>query len=68
MMRPLAPAEVSMANSPSLVPNLFSPSHFNEQARWALDWKGLAHTRIAYLPGPHAPQMQRLSGRQPIPA
>jgi glutathione S-transferase len=68
MMRPLAPDEVSMPDSPPLVLHMFPSPHFNEKARWARDWKGLAHTRIAYLPGPHAPQMQRLSGRQQVPA
>ena len=35
--------------------------------RWALDWKGIAHERVDYLPGPHAPQMQRLSGQMQVP-
>jgi len=56
-----------MPNSPSLVLHMFPSSHYNEKARWALDWKGLEHTRIPYLPGPHAPQMQRLSGQQQTP-
>jgi glutathione S-transferase len=45
----------------------FPFSHYNEKARWALDWKGIAHERIDYLPGPHAPQMQRLSGQLQVP-
>jgi len=32
----------------------FRRSHFNEKARWALDYKGLAHTRTYLMPGPHA--------------
>ncbi len=50
-----------------LVLHMFPSSHYNEKARWALDWKGLAHVRIPYLPGPHAPQMQRLSGQPQTP-
>jgi glutathione S-transferase len=45
----------------------FPFSHYNEKARWALDWKGIAHQRVDYLPGPHAPQMQRLSGQLQVP-
>ena len=45
----------------------FPFSHYNEKARWALDWKGVAHRRVDYLPGPHAPQMQRLSGQMQTP-
>lgn len=50
-----------------LVLHMFPASHYNEKARWALDWKGLAHVRIPYLPGPHVPQMQRLSGQPQTP-
>jgi glutathione S-transferase len=45
----------------------FPASHFNEKARWALDWKGIAHERVSLLPGPHAPRMQRLTGRTQTP-
>src|SRR6267143_212223 len=31
----------------------FRLSHFNEKARWALDFKGVPHVRRSYLPGPH---------------
>ncbi len=50
-----------------LVLYMFPASHYNEKVRWALDWKGLAHTRIPVLPGPHASQMQRLSGQSQTP-
>jgi glutathione S-transferase len=50
-----------------LVLHMFLASHYNEKARWALDWKRLAHRRIPYLPGPHAPQIQRLSGQRATP-
>lgn len=45
----------------------FPFSHYNEKVRWALDWKGLPHRRVPYLPGPHAPQIQRLSGQTQTP-
>jgi glutathione S-transferase len=50
-----------------LVLHMFPSSHYNEKARWALDWKGLVHTRIPYLPGPHVPQIRRLSGQAQTP-
>ncbi|HEY7863693.1 MAG TPA: glutathione S-transferase family protein [Thermoanaerobaculia bacterium] len=45
----------------------FQQSHFNEKARWALDWKGIEHRRVSYLPGPHLPQIRRLSGQTATP-
>lgn len=45
----------------------FSHSHFNEKVRWALDFKGLRHVRINYLPGPHVPQIRKLSGQTQVP-
>ena len=53
--------------SRALVLHMFPSSHYNEKVRWALDWKGLAHTRIPYLPGPHMPQIQWLSGQPQTP-
>ncbi len=50
-----------------LVLHMFPASHFNEKARWALDWKGLPHTRIPYLPGPHVLPIKRLSGQTQTP-
>lgn len=50
-----------------LVLHMFPSSHYNEKARWALDWKGLPHARIPYLPGPHLPQIRRLSGQAQTP-
>src|SRR5262245_66603262 len=51
----------------ALVLHQFVGSHFNEKARWALDWKGLPHRRRTYFPGPHAPAMLRLSGQRTTP-
>ena len=45
----------------------FPYSHFNEKARWAFDYKKVPHVRRAVLPGPHAPQMIRLSGQAQVP-
>ena len=45
----------------------FLYSHFNEKVRWALDFKGVPHGRRAYLPGPHRPAMQKLSGQGQTP-
>lgn len=45
----------------------FSHSHYNEKVRWALDWKGVRHVRINYLPGPHLLQIRRLSGQDQVP-
>jgi len=50
-----------------LVLHMFPSSHYNEKARWALDWKALPHRRMPYLPGPHAPQIKRLSGQSQVP-
>lgn len=40
----------------------FRYSHYNEKARWALDWKRLPHRRVSLLPGPHVPKIRRLTG------
>jgi len=45
----------------------FPFSHFNEKARWALDFKGIAHQRTNYLPGPHVPQIRKLTGQNAVP-
>lgn len=45
----------------------FQGSHYNEKARWALDWKGVPHERISLLPGPHALTVRRLSGATQTP-
>jgi glutathione S-transferase len=45
----------------------FPASHYNEKARWALDWKGIEHERVSLLPGPHAPFVKRLTGDTQTP-
>ena len=56
-----------MTDAPRIVLHQFLYSHFNEKARWGLDWKGLPHHRENYLPGPHAPQIKRLAGDTTVP-
>jgi glutathione S-transferase len=45
----------------------FAFSHYNEKARWALDWKGIPHHRRSLLPGPHRPVIQKLTGQGQVP-
>ncbi len=45
----------------------FTRSHFNEKARWALDWKGIPHRRVTHLPGPHMFAIRRMTGRTQVP-
>jgi glutathione S-transferase len=42
-------------------------SHFNEKARWALDYKGVPHVRHALAPGLHPYRSKRLGGRGTTP-
>ncbi len=50
-----------------IVLHQFPYSHFNDKVRWALDYKGLPHTKKSYLPGPHMPVIKRLSGQSRTP-
>jgi len=43
-------------------------SHYNEKARWGLDYKGIEHVRRSSLPGPHVMRAKRLYGGQTLPA
>ena len=45
----------------------FCFSHYNEKARWALDWKGVPHTRTSYLPGLHMKPVMKLTGQRKTP-
>jgi glutathione S-transferase len=45
----------------------FAGSHFNEKARWGLDWKGLPHEKISLMPGPHMLTVRRLTGGTETP-
>jgi glutathione S-transferase len=42
-------------------------SHYNEKARWALDYKGLPHVRRAVEAGRHQKVAKRLSGGTTLP-
>jgi glutathione S-transferase len=42
-------------------------SHYNEKARWALDYKGVPHVRRAAPPGRHRAIAQRLTGASTFP-
>jgi glutathione S-transferase len=42
-------------------------SHYNEKARWALDYKGIPHVRRALPPGLHQKTARRLSGGTTFP-
>jgi glutathione S-transferase len=55
------------AVQPDVVLHQFARSHFNEKARWALDWKCIPHRRRTHFPGPHAPALLRLSGQRATP-
>src|SRR5438128_853440 len=46
------------ANEPPVLWHL-KVSHYNEKARWALDYKGIPHRRRAAIPGRHARIAQR---------
>ena len=52
---------------PNVVLHQFLYSHYNEKARWGLDWKGVRHERRTHLPGPHGPLITRLSGQTQTP-
>lgn len=42
-------------------------SHYNEKARWALDYKHIAHVRRAAIPGRHRAIAHRLTGGKTLP-
>jgi len=50
-----------------IVLHQFLRSHFNEKARWALDWKGIPHRRVAHMPGPHMLAINRMTGQTATP-
>ncbi|MCP4037373.1 MAG: glutathione S-transferase family protein [bacterium] len=45
----------------------FSLSHYNEKARWALDYKGVDYHSNPVLPGFHAGILRKLSGQKMTP-
>ncbi len=55
--------------APTAAPVLwqFRHSHYNEKARWALDWKRVPHVRRSLLPGPHVPRVLWMTGQKSVP-
>ena len=45
----------------------FTSSHFNEKARWALDYKRVPHIRHSLVPGFHVPIVKRITGKTHVP-
>jgi len=45
----------------------FTSSHFNEKARWALDFKRIPHIRHSLIPGFHVPVVLRMTGKTHVP-
>ena len=45
----------------------FRLSHYNEKARWALDYKGWPHRRRALVPGFHIPRVRLMTGQNKTP-
>ena len=45
----------------------FTGSHFNEKARWALDFKRVPHIRHSLIPGFHVPVVKRMTGKTHVP-
>ena len=45
----------------------FTASHYNEKARWALDWKRVSYARRSLLPGLHAPRVWLRTGQRAVP-
>jgi glutathione S-transferase len=45
----------------------FRISHFNEKARWALDYKRIPHVRRTLLPGLHVPRLMLMSRQKQVP-
>jgi glutathione S-transferase len=45
----------------------FTSSHFNEKARWALDFKRVPHIRYSLIPGFHVPVVKRMTGKTHVP-
>jgi glutathione S-transferase len=45
----------------------FRQSHYNEKARWALDWKGVRHIRRSLLPGLHVARALWMTRQKSVP-
>jgi glutathione S-transferase len=45
----------------------FERSHYNDKARWALDYKAIPHSRTCLLPGLHFGAVAKLTGGTTVP-
>ncbi len=45
----------------------FTSSHFNEKARWALDFKRVPHIRNSLVPGLHIATVRKMTGQNLVP-
>ncbi len=45
----------------------FKYSHYNDKARWALDFKRIPHVRRSLLPGAHVPRVLWMTGQKAVP-
>ncbi len=45
----------------------FRYSHYNEKARWVLDYKRIPHVRRSLLPGAHIPRVLWMTGQKAVP-
>ena len=45
----------------------FTYSHFNEKARWALDFKAVPHLRRSLIPGFHMLKVRSMTGQTAVP-
>jgi glutathione S-transferase len=45
----------------------FKYSHYNDKARWALDFKRIPHVRRSLLPGAHIPRVLWMTGQKAVP-
>ncbi|TCK18734.1 glutathione S-transferase [Thiogranum longum] len=45
----------------------FPISHYCEKVRWALEYKGLAYTKIDLLPGFHVKTVKKIAAKQEVP-
>jgi glutathione S-transferase len=59
-------AELGNVGGPPVLWHL-KVSHYNEKARWALDYKGVPHVRRAAEPGRHRKIARRLTGGRTLP-
>ena len=61
------PARSAPPTSPEVTLYEFSLSHYNEKARWALDYKGIPYHSEPVLPGLHFGKIKKLSGQTSTP-